>query len=56
MRTERIAKRWNLKTRAKAGRYLQNWEQRLTEGMLNVYKAGYADRAMEDVKPKQEPA
>ena len=43
MRATRIVNRWNLKSRAKAGRYLQNWQQRLTEGARNLYIGGYQD-------------
>lgn len=34
-------RRWNLKTRAKAGRYLLNWQDRLTQGAHNLYASGY---------------
>ena len=43
MRATRIANRWNLKSRAKAGRYLLNWQQRLTQGARNLYIAGQQD-------------
>lgn len=42
MRASRIVNRWNLKTRAKAGRYLLNWQDRLTQGAHNLYASGYA--------------
>ena len=53
MRSDRIAKRWNLKSRAKAGRFLVNQQRRLNESALNYYKAGYADRALEEAKQEQ---
>ena len=43
MRATRIANRWNLKSRAKAGRYLLNWQNRLTQGARNLYIAGQQD-------------
>ena len=43
MRATRIANRWNLKSRAKAGRYLLNWQSRLTQGARNLYIAGQQD-------------
>ena len=43
MRATRIVNRWNLKSRAKAGRYLLNWQQRLTQGARNLYIAGQQD-------------
>ena len=48
MRIERIARRWNLKSRAKAGRFLLNQQRRLTESMRMIYQSGYADRALEE--------
>jgi len=49
MRIDRIVTRWNLKSRAKAGRFLLNQQRRLTESARNIYQAGYADRALEEV-------
>ena len=43
VRASRIVNRWNLKSRAKAGRYLMHWQQRLTEGARNLYIAGQQD-------------
>jgi hypothetical protein len=43
MRASRIVNRWNLKSRAKAGRYLLNWQQRLTQGARNLYISGFQD-------------
>ena len=43
MRATRIVNRWNLKSRAKAGRYLLAWQQRLNEGAHNLYIAGQQD-------------
>lgn len=47
MRAARIVNRWNLKSRAKAGRYLQHWQQRLTDGARNLYISGYQDCLLE---------
>ena len=47
MRATRIVNRWNLKSRAKAGRYLLAWQQRLTEGARNLYVGGYQDALLE---------
>ena len=47
MRATRIVNRWNLKSRAKAGRYLLNWQQRLTQGARNLYIAGQQDALLE---------
>lgn len=47
MRATRIANRWNLKSRAKAGRYLLTWQQRLTDGARNLYVGGYQDALLE---------
>ena len=47
MRATRIANRWNLKSRAKAGRYLLAWQQRLSEGARNLYIGGYQDALLE---------
>ena len=47
MRATRIVNRWNLKSRAKAGRYLMHWQQRLTEGARNLYVAGVQDALLE---------
>ena len=47
MRASRIVNRWNLKSRAKAGRYLLNWQQRLTQGAHNLYTSGYTDALLE---------
>ena len=47
MRATRIAQRWNLKSRAKAGRYLLAWQQRLNEGARNLYVGGYQDALLE---------
>ncbi len=47
MRASRIVNRWNLKSRAKAGRYLLNWQQRLNEGARNLYIGGYQDALLE---------
>jgi len=47
MRATRIVNRWNLKSRAKAGRYLQAWQQRLNEGARNLYVSGYQDALLE---------
>lgn len=47
MRADRIVNRWNLKSRAKAGRYLLNWQQRLTQGARNLYIAGQQDALLE---------
>ena len=41
MRADRIAKRWNLKSRAKSGKYLLHWQDRLNQGAMNLYKAGF---------------
>ena len=43
MRATRIVNRWNLKSRAKAGRYLLAWQQRLNEGARNLYVSGIND-------------
>ncbi len=43
MRATRIAQRWNLRTRAKAGRFLLNWQEKLSEGARNLYVGGYND-------------
>ena len=47
MRATRIVSRWNLKSRAKAGRYLQNWQDRLSQGARNLYVSGYQDAILE---------
>lgn len=47
MRTDRIAKRWNLKSRARAGRFLQHWQQRLTDSAHRLYEAGYLDAQLQ---------
>ena len=47
MRASRIANRWNLKSRAKAGRYLLAWQQRLNEGARNLYLSGMQDALLE---------
>ena len=47
MRATRIVNRWNLKSRAKAGRYLLAWQQRLTEGARNLYVGGYQDALLQ---------
>ena len=47
MRATRIANRWNLKSRAKAGRYLLTWQQRLNEGARNLYISGMQDALLE---------
>lgn len=47
MRASRIVNRWNLKSRAKAGRYLLNWQQRLTQSAHNLYIAGHTDALLE---------
>ena len=47
MRASRIVNRWNLRSRAKAGRYLMHWQQRLTEGARNLYVAGMQDALLE---------
>ena len=47
MRATRIVNRWNLKSRAKAGRYLLAWQQRLSEGARNLYIGGYQDALLE---------
>ena len=48
MRATRIANRWNLKSRAKAGRYLLTWQQRLNEGARNLYISGMQDALLQD--------
>ena len=47
MRATRIVNRWNLKSRAKAGRYLLAWQQRLSEGARNLYVGGYQDALLQ---------
>ena len=47
MRATRIVNRWNLKSRAKAGRYLLAWQQRLNEGARNLYISGMQDALLE---------
>ncbi len=47
MRASRIVNRWNLKSRAKAGRYLLAWQQRLNEGARNLYLSGMQDALLE---------
>jgi hypothetical protein len=49
MRMDRIVNRWNLKSRAKAGRYLLNWHARLVQGAINLVRSGY-EQGMADCK------
>lgn len=41
MRAARIVNRINLRSRAKAARYLINQQQRLTEGAINLFNSGF---------------
>lgn len=50
MRASRIVNRWNLKTRAKAGRYLLNWQERLTQSAVNLVQAGY-EQGLSEMSP-----
>jgi hypothetical protein len=54
MRSERIAKRWNLKSRAKAGRHLLNWQDRLNASAHLLYQAGVMDERMGLAKKKEQ--